>query len=111
MVTKHDGGGDSHVILMAHTPTSDTIDVKQGFWIEDFPMYDEDINITYKQAFDIVMAVNYPKPHSRQCTLRKPIGPKDCNAQWVFGNIEAQLWVDATTGDVATSNPAFDDND
>lgn len=111
VVTMDEGGGDSHVILMAHTPTADTIDVKQGFWIEDFPMNDEAINITYKQAFDIVMGVNYPKPHSRQCTLRKPIGPKDCNAQWVFGNIEAQLWVDATTGDVATSNPAFDDND
>ena len=111
VVTMDEGGGDSHVILMAHTPKADTIDVKQGFWIEDFPMNDEAINITYKQAFDIVMGVNYPKPHSRQCTLRKPIGPKDCNAQWVFGNIEAQLWVDATTGDVATSNPAFDDND
>lgn len=111
VVTMDEGGGDSHVILMAHTPTADTIDVKHGFWIEDFPMNDDAIKITYKQAFDAIMRVNYPKPHSRQCTLRKPIGPKDCNPQWVFGNIREQLWVDAVTGEVATSNPAFDDND
>lgn len=100
--------GDSYVILMAHTPTADSIDVKHGFWIEDCPMNDDAINITYRQAFDAIMRANYPKPHSRQCSLRKPLGPKDCNAQWVFGNTRAQLWVDAVTGSVATSNPAFD---
>lgn len=112
VVTMDEGGGDSHVILMAHTPTADTIDVKHGFWIEDCPMNNDAINITYRQAFDAIMRANYPKPHSRQCTLRKPIGPKDCNPQWVFGNIREQLWVDAVTGDVATSNPTFaPDND
>lgn len=112
VVKEKEGGADCHVIMMSHTPKSDSVEVKHDFWIEDCPMNNDAINITYRQAFDAIMRANYPKPHSRQCTLRKPIGPKDCNVQWVFGNIEAQLWVDAVTGEVATSNPAFaPDND
>jgi hypothetical protein len=56
------------------------------------------------------MAANAPKPHSRQVVLRKEVGPNSINPQYIFGNFQAQLYVDAVTGDVKTKNPAFPDN-
>jgi hypothetical protein len=78
-----------------------------GFWIEDWPLEEEVIKVTFAEAFEKVQEVNYPKPHTRQVVLRKPIGPNECNPQWIFGNLRSQIWVDAVTGEVATSNPAF----
>lgn len=104
-----DFDGEPFVVTLAHTSCgNDSIDAKPGFWIEDFQLNEDAINITYKEAYAKAMEANYPKPHSKNCILRKPMGPKDCNAQWVFGNIEAQIWVDAVTGDVRDSNPAFE---
>lgn len=80
-----------------------------GFWIEDFPLVDSLIKVPYDSAFNLVMQVNLPKPHSKNVVLRNPIGPNPCNPQWVFGNVQSQIWVDATTGDIRESNPAFPD--
>lgn len=79
-----------------------------GFWIEDYPMEEEEIKVTFVQAFDLVMRTNYPKPHTRQVVLRKEVGPKACNPQWIFGNLRSQLYVDAVTGEVRPTSPAFD---
>jgi hypothetical protein len=98
---------DVFVVLAAHTPDTTAYEVKEGFWVEDCDMANEEIKLTYKDAYNKIMAVNLPKPHSKNCVLRKPIGPLTCNAQYVFGNIQAQLWVDAVTGEVKESNPAF----
>lgn len=81
----------------------------KGFWIEDFPLNEEEIKVTFDSAFVLINQVNLPKPHSKYCTLRKPIGPKPCNAQWIFGNVQSQLWIDAKTGEIRESNPAFPD--
>jgi len=80
-----------------------------GFWIEDNPLNDSTIKIDYKEAFNLVQKVNLPKPHTRNAILRNPLGPLDTNPQWVFGNIREQIWVDATTGEIRKSNPAFPD--
>ena len=79
----------------------------QGFWIENYALNDEVIKLKYTEAWDRMMAANYPKPHSRYVTLRNPIGPVAINTQWIFGNIQEQIWVDAVTGDTKDSNPAF----
>lgn len=79
----------------------------QGFWIENMPLNDEVIKLKYTEAYDRIMQTNSPKPHSKHVTLRNPIGPIAINTQWIFGNIHEQLWVDAVTGDVKNSNPAF----
>lgn len=80
-----------------------------GFWIEDFPLVDSLIKVPYDSAFNLVMQVNLPKPHSKNVILRDPVGPKPCNPQWVFGNVQSQIWVDAYTGEIRASNPAFPD--
>lgn len=78
-----------------------------GFWVEDYPLENEAIVITFQEAFEKVMEVNLPKPHSRQVVLRKEIGPKECNPQWIFGNLKSQIYVDAVTGEVSSTSPAF----
>ena len=98
---------DVFVVLAAHTPDSTAYEVKEGFWVEDCDMSKEEIKISFKEAYDKMMAVNLPKPHSRNCVLRKQVGPKDANPQYIFGNIQSQIYVDAITGDVTDKNPAF----
>ena len=101
---------DTKVFKFQHfsdgTFASDSIN---GFWVEDYPLNEEEIKVTFDSAFVLINQVNLPKPHSKYCTLRKPIGPKSCNAQWIFGNINSQIWVDAKTGEIRESNPAFPD--
>lgn len=101
---------DVHVVLFAHVPDTATVEVKHGFWVGDQPLNNEQIKVTFKDAYDKMMAANYPKPHSRQVVLRKEIGSKDANPQYIFGNSKAQLYVDAVTGAVTDKNPAFDEN-
>ena len=79
----------------------------QGFWIENYALNDEVIKLNYTEAWDRMMAVNFPKPHSKHVTLRNPIGPVAVNTQWIFGNIHEQIWIDAVTGEAKKSNPAF----
>ena len=100
---------DTEVVLFAHTKDTATIVTKHAFWIEDEPLNDEAIKLTYKDAFKVAMEANIVKPHSKNCILRKPVGPVDCNPQYVFGNLKEQIWVDAITGEVASSNPSFPD--
>ena len=100
-------GGQPRVIFISHQDDNTAIVEKDGFWMEDERLNASAINIYYSKAFDMAMQSNYPKPHSKNCILRKPVGAKDCNPQWVFGNEESQIWVDATTGEVRDSNPAF----
>lgn len=104
---EHGKSTDVYVVLTAHTPDTATYEVKQGFWVEDYSMNAEEINVTFAEAFAKVMTVNCPKPHSRQCVLRKEVGPKAANAQYIFGNMQAQIYVDAVTGDVSETNPVF----
>jgi len=98
---------DVFVVLAAHTADSIAYEVKHGFWVEDYPLNDEAIQVKFKDAFEKMMETNCPKPHSRHCVLRKQIGPVDANPQYIFGNTEAQVYVDAITGEVSTDNPAF----
>ena len=98
---------DVYVVLYTHTMDTTAVEVKNAFWVGDFPMNDEAIKVTFKEAFDKMMQANCPKPHSRHCVLRKEIGPVDANPQYIFGNTEAQVYVDAVTGDVNPNNPAF----
>ena len=99
---------DTYVVLYAHTPDSSATDVKHGFWVEDYPLNDEAVVVTFKEALEKVYETNLPKPHSRQVVLRQEIGPKAANPQWIFGNSHAQIYVDAVTGKVSSINPAFD---
>ena len=98
---------DTMVYKYQHTADGTIKDSIHGFWVEDEPLNEVAIVVTFKEAFEKVMEVNLPKPHSRQVVLRKEVGPVDANPQWIFGNSRAQLYVDAVTGEVSEDNPAF----
>jgi len=98
---------DTVVYKFQHTADGTVEGFTHGFWVEDYPLNDEQITITFVQALEKVNAVNLPKPHSRYAVLRKQVGPVDANPQWIFGNVRAQIYVDAVTGEVSTENPAF----
>jgi hypothetical protein len=111
VINENDGKTfDVHVYLYTTTPDTTVIDEKQGFWVEDMPLNDEAIKVTFAEAYENVMKANIVKPHSRQVVLRKEVGPVSCNPQYIFGNSHAQVYVDATTGEVSAKNPAFPDN-
>ena len=98
---------DTFVTKYQHTYAGDIEETIHGFWVEDYPLNDEEIKITFKEAYEKVMEVNLPKPHTRQVVLRKQVGPVDANPQWIFGNLKSQIYVDAVTGEVSDENPAF----
>ncbi len=110
VVFEKGNGADVNVVMITHVGDSTQVDVKRGFWVEDKPMNEDAIKVSFKDAYDKVMAVNYPKPHSRHIVLRKEVGPIDANPQYIFGNSQAQLYVDAGTGNVVDKNPVFPAN-
>lgn len=107
-IVERGNGFDTYVWKFQHFPDGTVLtDSINGFWIEDMPLNDEIIKLKYTEAFNKMLQVNLPKPHSKNVILRNPIGPVAINTQWIFGNISEQIWVDAVTGDCASSNPAF----
>jgi hypothetical protein len=107
-IEEFDNGADTYVWKFQHFPDGTVnIDSIHGFWIEDCPLNNDSIKINYNAAFERMLQVNLPKPHSKNVILRNPIGPVGVNAQWVFGNISEQIWIDAVTGEAKSSNPAF----
>ena len=98
---------DTVVYKFQHTAEGTVEGFTHGFWVEDYPLNNEQIIVTFAQALEKLNEVNLPKPHSRYVVLRKEVGPVDANPQWIFGNSRAQLYVDAVTGEVSEENPAF----
>ena len=107
-LVEKEGGYDTKVVLFVYDENESKIEEIDGFYVGDLPLNEEAIKLTFKEAFDKLMAANLPKPHSKQCVLRKELGPKQCNAQYIFGNKRAQVYVDAVTGVVSDKNPAYD---
>ena len=102
-----DDSYDTQVVVFTHDMNNNTVEVEHGFWIEDFPLNNEEITLTFTEAMEKIMETNYPKPHSKYVVLRKQVGPIPANPQYIFGNAKYQLYVDAVTGNVSDSNPAF----
>ena len=95
-------------LLSTYANSQHVYDKKLGIWVGDFPLNDEEIKLTYKDAYNRMIQANYPKPHSKNCVLRREVGPKpNVNAQYIFGNVKRQIYVDAVTGNVTDKNPAF----
>ena len=106
-IVERGNGFDTKVWKFQHFPDTVITDSIDGFWIEDCSLNEAVIKYNYKAAFEKMLEVNLPKPHSKNVILRNPVGPVAINAQWVFGNISEQIWVDAVTGEIHNSNPAF----
>lgn len=77
-------------------------------WIEDSDMSNQPIKLSAEQALARLKEFNGILPSDCNfLTLRLPVGPKDCNVQWVFGDEYDVVFVDAVTGEVRDFDPAF----
>lgn len=77
-------------------------------WIEDRDMSNAPIKLSAEDALNRLKEWNGILP--KDCNfiiLRLPVGPKDCNPQWTFGDVGDVLFIDAVTGEIRTWNPAF----
>lgn len=78
-----------------------------GLWVEDFDLGGSEIALWPEDVLAVLERWNGILPPATGMTLRKPVGPKPCNAQWVIGNIMQVVFVDAVTGEVSDRCPAF----
>lgn len=103
---------DTYVVRTTHQPDgSEERVTSHDFWIEDAELVG--LFLSFETAYNKLMEANCPKPHSKKCTLRKELGPNgaDTNAQYIFGNSEQQVYVDAVTGKVSLTNPVYPNKD
>ena len=84
-------------------------EVLEAFVLDDMPLNTVEVVLTFNEALERLFEANLPKPHSTKAVLRRELGPKaGVNAQYIFGNTEEQVFVDAVTGDVTDKNPVFE---
>lgn len=76
-------------------------------WIEDGSLNNKEIKVTAEDALQRLKEWNGILPKAHSLSLRYPIGPKACNAQWVVGDVFNPLFIDAVTGEVRDWCPAF----
>ena len=94
---------DDHVKLGSQIPNP-----IHDIWIEDDDLSERPIKISAEQALMRLKEYNGVLPKGCNfITLRLPVGPKDCNVQWVFGDVYDVLFIDAVTGEVRDYDPAF----
>lgn len=86
-----------------------TWQVHEGaFWTEDVDLRSKTISLTLTDAFKHLKESNCVVPTSKFVVLRCPLGPVNCDAQYIFGNEKTGLvFVNAKTGKITTTNPAF----
>lgn len=76
-------------------------------WIEDCDMSHSAVKLSAEDVIEKLKAWDGIIPPAIGMTLRQPLGPKQCNPQWVIGNIMQVIFVDAFTGDITDWCPAF----
>lgn len=79
-------------------------------WIEDANLSDKEIKLTVKDVLNRLKEWNGIIPPGVSMSLRYPVGPCECNAQWVIGNEFDVIFIDAVTGEISNWCPAFNPN-
>lgn len=95
-------GFDVHVFYATTNAYGTVYQKMDGFYVGNNPIKDEEVKLTFKDAYKRLMEANCNKPASRYCVLRKPVGDtKLAHPLYIFGNPKNGLVaVDAVTGDV-----------
>ena len=80
----------------------------QDVWIEDDELDNCEIKLSAEDALQRLKEWNGEIPSNYKCmVLRRPVGVRNCNAQWVLGTFGNPLFIDAVTGDITDWCPAF----
>ena len=81
-----------------------------GVWIEDASLNDAQIKLSAEDVLFRLCEWDGIIPPAVSMSLRLPVGPVECNAQWVIGNVYDAIFVDAVTGEITDWCPAFPRN-
>lgn len=79
-------------------------------WIEDANLSNKEIKLTAENVLQRLKEWNGLIPAAKSMSLRYPVGPMECNAQWVIGNQYDVIFIDAVTGSITNWCPAFNPN-
>ena len=80
----------------------------QDVWIEDGDMSNCEIKLGVEDVLKRLKEWNGVIPEkSNGMVLRLPVGPRNCNAQWVIGSFGDPIFIDAVTGYITEWCPAF----
>lgn len=79
----------------------------QDVWIEDCDLSNCEIKLSAEDALKRLKEWNGVIPEAKGLILRLPVGPRNCNAQWVTGSFGDPVFIDAVTGDITEWCPAF----
>lgn len=82
----------------------------QDVWIEDAKLDDKEIKLSAEDVLQRLKEWNGILPPAISMSLRYPVGPCECNAQWVIGNEFDVIFIDAVTGEISNWCPAFNPN-
>ena len=101
-----------HVQFIASNVKAGTLipPVIRDVWIEDADLSNKEIRLTCEDVLQRLKEFNGVIPSAISMTLRYPVGPCECNAQWVIGDVYDVIFVDAVTGDISNWDPAFNTN-
>lgn len=105
-------GEGPHVQFIATNVKDGTMipPVIHDVWIEDADMGDKEMKLTAKDVIERLKQWNGVIPPAVCMSLRYPVGPCECNAQWVIGDAFDVIFIDAVTGEISNWNPAFNPN-
>jgi len=84
--------------------------VIRDVWIEDASLNDKEIVLSAEDVLQRLKEWNGILPPAVCMSLRNPVGPCECNAQWVIGNEFDVIFIDAVTGEISNWCPAFNPN-
>ena len=98
-------------LITTNTMVTDSIVSNGAFYFDNIPLNDKEINITFKQAIERILQANCPKPMTRVIVLRSPLGPVSIEDAYYIAvdcyDEDIAVFVNARTGEVSTSNPAW----
>ena len=109
-IDEKEEGYDAFVWQFTHTSDNNDVQYVHDFYVGNFPLLENEVILTFDEAFDNLMKSNIVKPHSHYVVLRKEVGPVAANPQYIFGNVHEQVYVDAKSGNVSAYNPVFPKN-
>jgi hypothetical protein len=84
--------------------------VIRDVWIEDASLNNKEIKLNAEDVINRLKEWNGVIPPAICMSLRYPVGPCECNAQWVIGDAFNVIFIDAVTGEISNWNPAFNPN-
>ena len=96
--------------ITTNTMTTDSL-VMRTFYLENHPLNNKEIKVTFAEAVQKVLQANCPKPQTKVLVLRSPVGPVDKEEAFYIAkdmnDDDFVVYVNARTGEVTTYDPTW----